>query len=218
MDALAKGEQELRYWLANEDWYMSRYTRDWLDRTPRDRAVDVLAGIAEGADREPRSVFAAGLLLMAWFSISGSVSSGPNVRKAGTRAALMLAKLDDSRAIPALARVYSASGRRQGKYHELVEAGLAGILSRKAGDAEIVGYRGIVQERAEGVWKTFDRRRDLSAGAADLLIACFRVLAAPGMEADCGVLRAAAAEWGESNRPQLGRAADAARALGGDSR
>src|SRR5581483_9917628 len=82
--------QLLLYWLANEDIYTSPYVRNWLKRTPRDEAADILARIADYAQPESRSIvnmLVLGLVMM--FTTSQVVlPKSPAGRKAGIRAAL----------------------------------------------------------------------------------------------------------------------------------
>ena len=113
-----QSEDELRYWLVNEDWYMSRHTREWLERTPPDEAADLLARIAQDANPEPRSAWSMFLtgIASSGFSPSNAIAGkGPDERKAGTRAALMLANLNDARCVAPLVRVFETNGLWQNK-------------------------------------------------------------------------------------------------------
>src|SRR5690242_12732445 len=107
MNGPIESERDLRYWLTNEDWYMSSHTRRWLESTQLQEAADLLARIAEDANPEPRWGLSAFLSVLAvsGFSFTGAIAGkGPQIRKAGIRAALMLANLNDLRSIPPLVR------------------------------------------------------------------------------------------------------------------
>jgi hypothetical protein len=199
-NAAIRTEEDLRHWLEMEDWYLSRHTQEWLDRTPPSEAAEVLANIAEDADREPRGSWSgvAMAIATAGFSPSGAIAGkGPAKRKAGTRAALILADMGDLRSVPALARTFD----RQGKYQSLIESALLRILP--AAEAEATGaaakYAPAVLDLAERIREMSGR--DLSPAHADLLIASLRFLNAAGSAPGRALLRTLA----EAPPPPNGR-------------
>lgn len=195
MDDPAQSEADLRHWLANEDWYMSRHTRRWLDTTPADVAADTLARIAEAAVPEPRSLWGVFLTAVATsgFSPSGAIAGqGPADRKAGVRAALMLADLNDVRCVPPLVRVFETNPAWQNKYQELIEAALLRFLPRAADLPEARQYAPDIHDLARRLWNPGDVRRDLPARSADLLLAAIRFLHGSGREPDHSLLESIA--------------------------
>jgi hypothetical protein len=203
----------LRYWLANEDVYMSSYVRGWLERTPPAEAADVLAGVSESAQPEPHSLWWTifrGLILT--FATSEGVSkNSPAARKVGTRAALLLARMDDPRAIPPLVRVFEAEPGRAGKYQGEVERELTRLLSHPIPGPLSREQAEAVEELAERIWSSGRGRRDLSSERADMLIAALSRLSETGAEAERAILHAIATS--ESGSPNRTRVATAARKL-----
>jgi len=165
-------EIELRYWLANEDWYPSRYTREWLERTPPDMASETLARIAEDAYPEshlPWVVFFAALAVAGFFPSNAIAGRRPDARKAGLRAALMLADRNNARALPALVRVFETSGVWQGKYQEKIEAALL-RLTDKSASPKMQQYAPDILALAERL-RAFGGRREISPRNTRLLLA-----------------------------------------------
>jgi hypothetical protein len=205
-------DADLRHWLVLEDWYMSNHTRAWLQRTPPEQAADTLARIAADADREPRSpwsVIATGIAT-AGFTPSGAIAgSGPVNRKAGVRAALMLANLNDLRCIAPLARAFAPAGSRQGQYQELIEKALTRVLANAEGQAETQPYEPEVQTLAREIWAEGGDGKDLSSAHAELLIAALRFLKTAG--ADLSVLNAIVKA--PAKKPSRSRVKETARAL-----
>ena len=186
---LAPGMDDLRYWLANEDWYLSGYTRKWLQHTPPEEAAEVLAEIAADAQPEPRGAWQLFLLFLTWFSLSGSIGPGPARRKAGIRAAVLLARMGDSRALEPLVRVYETVRWRQSRYHELIESALIRLLASPSARPGLRPHVSVINDLARRVWSLGGGRRDLDPGAADLLVAALKVLASPGVEGDLTLVR-----------------------------
>jgi hypothetical protein len=205
-------EEDLRYWLTNEDWYFSQHTRAWLERTPRGEAAEVLARVAADAALEPRTVgnFFATLVTTAGLTPAGAIAGvGPHERKAGTRAALLLAHLGDARAVPALARVWDARESRRSQYHELIEKALTVYLSEPAHDGDLAEHAETLRDLARRLWQPETPRRDLTAPTADLLIAALRPLAAMNAPEDRALLREIADA--EGHGPNRQRVRDAVR-------
>jgi predicted nucleic acid-binding protein len=178
MSVLNTSDADLRYWLANEDWYMSRYTREWLQRTPSDEATDTLAAIAEDAVAEPRAPWAVMATVVASAGLAtsdGIGGKGPGARKAGTRAALLLAERNDPRCIPPLVRVFSTGGFLQSKYQSQIESALLRVLSSQDMKQSLTPYAPDIRELVERIWKNGERR-DLPAAQADLVIAAIHFL------------------------------------------
>jgi hypothetical protein len=203
----------LNYWLATEDVYTSDYVRNWLKRTPPHEAMNVLARIAENASPEPHSVLYSayrGCLMI--FTTSEAVSEkGPAGRKAGVRAALLLAQHNDARCLPPLIRVFETHWLWIGKYQEDIEAALLRFL-RDAGDRpEIRRYTGELRRLAERLWRIGGGRRELSARHADLLEAILHSLRHDAEEPDLALLRTLAASRATS--PNRSRVCAAAAAL-----
>lgn len=173
-------EEQLGYWLANEDWYMSRHTRQWLDQTPPAVATDTLARIAEQAAKEPQALwYRAAATFAAGFSPSGVADPRMAARKAGLRAALMLADLGDVRAVVPLVRVWEPDPARQGKYHPRIEESLSRLLANVAPE-DVPVLAPELRALAQTVWQTGGERRDLSPLLADLLKIVFRLLESSG--------------------------------------
>jgi len=205
------GNEDLRYWLANEDWYMSQYTRRWLERTPPEAAANTLAAIAEGAEAEPRTGWpaVATALAASGFFPSDAIAGGKvQARKAGTRAALMLADLNDPRALAPLIRVFG-----QGKYQEQVEAALTRLLiGAVSHPASLPPHVAALRGLAERVWSVGDGK-DLPTASAALLGAVLRALRAAGGEADLAVIRRIAAAAASARQPNRARMKQAAASL-----
>jgi hypothetical protein len=185
--AAATETDELRYWLANEDWYTSQYTRRWLDKTPPEQAANVLAHIAEGADAEPRAGWGAVVTAMAnsGFFPSDAIAGGkPQARKAGTRAALLLAEKGDPRCVAPLLRVYG-----QGKYAEQVRSALTGFLAGVPDPAAVRPCVPALRALAEQVWQYGGTARDLAPADAALLVAVLRCLNPAADPADAALAR-----------------------------
>ncbi len=58
MQEITEVEETLRYWLAQEDWYPSRYTQNFLVNNSVEVANETLARIASDAQPEPHSYLA----------------------------------------------------------------------------------------------------------------------------------------------------------------
>jgi hypothetical protein len=173
----------LRYWLATEDIYTSTYVREWLERTPVEEAADVLARIAENAQPEPHSLwymFSRGFTMM--FTTSEIISDkSPAGRKAGIRAALLLADMDDPRCLPPLARAFETTAFWEGKYQEAIEETLLRFLSEAVERPDIVQFDGDATSMAlqflslrllaVQIWQSGRGRKELSTRRANLLIA-----------------------------------------------
>ncbi len=174
--------KELRHWLANEDWYPSRHTRLWLERTDPEVAADVLAGLAERADLESKNpavqflaTFAAG------FSPSGTIGGEAAIdRKAGIRAALMLAEMGDVRSVPPLVKIFEPYQTRQSKYQGQIEKLLSSLFTQAAQNPtpEIVPTCAApARTLAERIWNE-RANYDLNQSLADLLVKTARLLIA----------------------------------------
>jgi len=183
---------DLRYWLANEDWHMSAYTRNWLARTAPDVASDLLANIAEDARAEPRAPLS---VLSTLFASSGMATSdaiagkGPGSRRAGARAALMLARMGDARAIAPLARVFDLGWLWQSKYQEEVEAALTLLLSDTPTNPLDRRYEIELRTMAWRAWGAGGEQRDLSPSLTGLLLAALPHLNAYGDEPNIALLQ-----------------------------
>lgn len=184
-------EEDLRYWLANEDWYPSQYTRQWLERTPAEEAADTLAHVAEDAQPEPRAFWSVAITFLSIAGLTtsdGIAGSGPGARKAGTRAALLLIERDDPRGVAPLARVFSTDGILQSKYQEQIEQALTVFLSRNEAQAKDAPYLADLRTLAHRLWQV-GSLRDLSQARADLLLVLLRFLQTAGGEANQAVLQ-----------------------------
>ena len=207
-----QSEEDLRYWLAHEDWYMSSHTREWLERTPPPEAAEMLVRIAGDAQPEPPSSTRSVLMgILNAFSVSGELGRKDiQKRNAGARAAIMLANLHDARGIPPLVRIFETDARRQNKYQELIEAALARFFSEASGP-EIAPCAEDVRNLAERIRQFGGEQRDLSPALTDLLLAVLRCLRALGGEPDLALLRAIAEA--PETRPNRARVQQSARAL-----
>lgn len=166
------------YWLANEDLYTSDSVRIWMDRNPPETVADDLARLAANAQPEPRS-FWYGLFrgFMMAFGTSDAVSEkGPGGRKAGVRAALLLARMGDLRSLPPLVRAFETHWNRKGKYQDSIERALLGLVENSTGMPETRAYAQDTAMLLERIWRSGGT--DLSPQSADLAIAAVRALAA----------------------------------------
>jgi hypothetical protein len=201
-NATEQAAGDIRYWLANEDWYPSAYTRAWLERTPPDVAADILAQIAEDADLEARSSWSIFLMIfaVAGFSPSNAIAGKhPDDLKAGIRAALLLAGMNDARAIPPLVRVYETDSLRQSKYQEKIEPALTRVLNHvlsAANDHEIHQYADDIRQLTARAWGFGGGRRELPPGTTELLLTALRWLGRSRTEGDARLLRFIAASQG----------------------
>ena len=211
--ALPEHLRTLHYWLANEDVYTSDYVRNWLTRTPPRQAMDTLARIAENARPEPHSMLYAifrGMLMI--FTTSETVSeTGPAGRKAGLRAALLLAQHGDVRCIAPLVRVFETGWLWPGKYQEDIETALTRFLSASGDQPEVRRYADDLRRLAERLWRSGGGRRELPEPHALLLIAILNSLRHGAEESDIALLRSIAGA--RPARPHRARVTAAASAL-----
>lgn len=203
----------LQYWLANEDVYTSAYVRKWLERTPPDEAADTLASIARYARPEPHS-----LLWMLFHGLTATLTTAeiisensPAGRKAGIRAAILLASLNDSRALPPLARVFETHWFWESKYQAAIEGALLRLLTEVPGDTDLRPYREDLLQVAGRIWQVGGGRAELSARRADLLIALLQRLAPITGEAEAALLKTIVSA--EARTPQRSRVKEAAAKL-----
>lgn len=191
---------------------MSRYTREWLERTPPDQAAEALARIAERAQAEPHSLVNQFVgMLTAAFATSPNLEGGRVARRVGTRAALALASLDDARSIPPLVRVFEPKPLWQGKYQELVEKALAALLSQLVGRPKLHPYADDLRKLVQRIWNTGRPAQNLSEGVVEVLIAALRCLHALGEPSDLTLLQSIAA--GAETNPGRRRVQEAVQAL-----
>lgn len=187
-------EEDLRYWLVNEDWYMSRHTREWLEATPADEAADLLARVAQDAQPEPRSawsMFITGFASAGFAPSNAIAGAGPNNRKSGIRAAVMLGNQGDFRALVPLLRVFEPDPRWQNKYQRQIADALIELLSA-APDAESRRFAPEIRALADRIWRFGAPKRDLPDPLTDVLLAALRWLAAIDPSAAEAVLVASA--------------------------
>jgi hypothetical protein len=211
-----KHEEELstlQYWLVNEDVYTSSYVLKWLKRTPSQEAADTLACIAQQAYPESHSLawmFFHGLTAMLTTAEIVSKNS-PAGRKAGIRAALLLAGRNDPRALAPLARVFEPHWFWESKYQPAIEAALLSFLSKAEPGLNLSSYRDALLGVAERLWHNGAGRKELSARRADLLIALLQQLSTGGEERERRLLKTISA--GEARSLQRGRVQETAAAL-----
>ena len=185
-------DTDLRYWLANEDWYPSRYTQQWMARTPKSEAADTLAAISEDAIAEPRAPWAVAATIVASAGLAtsdGIGGKGPGSRKAGTRAALMLAEMGDARAIAPLVRVFTTGGFLRSKYQEQIEAALTKLLTGATDSLELAANAPDIRTLADRIRHSHNDRGDLPEVHTNLVIAAIRVLHAIGGAENTALLR-----------------------------
>lgn len=176
-------QEELQYWLANEDWYPSRFTQNWLRRTPAAEVVETLNLIAQDAQPQPPCLLSRIGIIFAttgFATSSGIAGGGPQKRKAGVRAALMLGDLNDLRAITPLVRVFDPYGFWQSKYQKEIEVTLTRLLSQAAEQGGVAAYRNEVQTLINRILQDSRKRSDLSGPLTDLLITSLHYLRAIG--------------------------------------
>lgn len=170
---------ELHQWLADEDWYPSAHTKEWLRRTPKAEAADTLYTLAQAADLEPMnpwSVFVMIGVLAGFVPSQGAAGRKVLDRKAGIRAALYLADFGDARAIVPLCRLWTTSGVKRSKYHDQIEAALTGLLSVSRDSPAPAETAEAVRDVARRVWEGRPASRDLTPEEADLIVAAFDFL------------------------------------------
>lgn len=176
---MTETEETLRYWLAQEDWYPSSYTQKFLDTNSGEVVGDTLARIAGDAEPEPHSYGA--LLYTAFATIGFMPSAGGKIlrRKAGVRAALLLAERNDARCVPALIRVFETEGVWQNKYHEQIVSALTRYFADAADGGEETGYVTEVAGLVARIWE-HAQNTDLSPSLARLLLSAAGYLRATG--------------------------------------
>ena len=213
--ALKRAEElnTLRYWLANEDIYTSAYVRKWLERTPREAAVDTLAEMARTARPESHS-----LLRMMFHALTAMLTTAeiisdnsPAGRKAGIRAAMLLAGMNDPRALPPLARVLETHWFWEGKYQAAIEAALLRLLADVPETLDLSPYRTDLRKIVEDLLQFGHGKQEISSRRADLLIAALKRLAPIAEETDFSLLQKIASA--QVRTPQRTRVKEAASAL-----
>ncbi len=177
--------ETLRYWLANEDVYTSPYVRNWLERTPIAYAADALAQIASQAQpdsRTPWSLLSRGFRAM--FTASEIITEkSPAGRKAGVRAAMLLANLGDVGCLAPLSRVFEPNWYWAGRYQKAIETCLLRFLARELNPEERNDNCQSLLRLAELLWSTGGARADLSEEHTQLLQVLMRQLPSPGTDA-----------------------------------
>ena len=165
---MTETEETLRYWLAQEDVYPSRYTQNFLRNTARNDANDTLASIAADADAEPHSYFA--LLYSAFATIGFMPSAGGKIprRKAGVRAALLLSDRNDIRCVAPLVRVFETDPVWQNHYQAQIVSALSHFFANNAGKLLVPEIVKDAEHLAAHVW-SHAPRRDLPPAWARLL-------------------------------------------------
>ena len=166
----------LQYWLANEDIYTSTFVKNWLKRTPRGEAADALASIAKYArpeSRSPLTMMFLGLTAMLTTAEIISINS-PAGRKAGIRAALLLANLNDVRCLMPLVAVFEMHWFWEGKYQQAIESALLRFLLKDDDSLDWKMHIETLQSLAERIWLSGDAKQDLSVRRTDLLVAALR--------------------------------------------
>jgi hypothetical protein len=136
----------------------------------------------------------------------GIGGKGPGARRAGTRAALMLADRGDPRCIAPLVRVFSTGGFLQNKYQDQIEAALTKFLTHEGDRPEVARFAPDIRLLADRL-RQGGERGDLSPGRADLLIAILRCLEPLGGPENLALLRAIAgsASGSPARQPQRAR-------------
>lgn len=209
----AEERTNLQYWLANEDLYMSSWVRKWLERTPPEEAEAMLAEIAEMAQPESHSLlrmYFHGLISMLTTAEIISEKS-PAGRKAGTRAAMMLANRGDLRALAPLVRVFEPHWFWKGKYQEAIEAALLHLISHAPEETDWTPHHSDLRTLAEAVWQIGGGRQELSARQADLLLAALRPLRSGSATATASLLKTISSA--DVRTPQRRRVREAVAAL-----
>lgn len=206
----ALSESQLRRWLIHEDVYLSRHTREWLKTTPPEVAADMLARIAQDAALEsahPVALFLRGFVL-AGFTPSMAILGGSVYdRRAGIRAAILLGRLGDPRAIEPLSRLWTDNRIIKSKYHNDFEAILIHLL-RHITPEEIVPYADALYDLLRRIWKSRPYR-DLTASETELLLAGLGALPAAARTENAALrslLNASAAA--QPNRKRIQEAAE----------
>ncbi len=180
--------QALRYWLATEDVYISPYVREWLAKTDRCAAVDTLFGFALHAASEPRSIFRMMINgYMVVFSSSEIVRDNtPGARKAGKRAALLLASMGDLRSLQPLVNAFEAHWFWQGSYQTEIEKALLKLLSNLPPSANLSAQMDNLVKLANIIWKLKSR---ITERQAEILIQILPLLRANGSVTDMAILK-----------------------------
>ena len=136
------------------------------------------------------------IVAVAGFSPSNGVAGGgPTARKAGVRAALMLADLGDRRAIVPLVRTLTGRSLWRSPYAALIETALAKLLTQAAPDT-VREYAPSLETLWDFLWNE-NRRRDLASSRADLLITLLALLP------DASLPRPAPAPVGQPQRARV---------------
>lgn len=180
---MTETEETLRYWLAQEDVYPSRYTQNFLRNTPETEANDTLTGIAFDAEPEPHSYLA--MLYTAFATVGFMPSAGGRIprRKAGVRAAMLLADRNDYRCVAPLVRVFETDAVWQNRYQTQIVSALTHFFAGNAGRISLPEVTRDAERVAGRVWNHAPRR-DLPPAWARLLVAALRFVRAIHIESD----------------------------------
>ena len=193
----------VRYWLANEDRYMSGYVRNYLETTPFSEASDDLALIATSAGCEPHSLLNAllgGFLKV--FTTAESVNErSPAGRKAGIRAALLLAHRQDPRCLAPLVRSLELGIFWAGAHQRRMEEALILFLESSPEAMDLTPYSQTLSDLAKRIWRSRSLRKDLSGERISLLLLSLDWLKRIGGEKDWDL----PVEIASAKTSQLGR-------------
>ncbi len=162
----------VRYWLANEDRYMSGYVRKYLETTPFDEASNDLELIASSAGREPHSLFDAllGGFLQVFTTAESVNESSPAGRKAGIRAALLLAHRQDPRCLSPLVRSLELGIFWAGAHQRRMEEALILFLESSPKAIGLTPYSKTLNDLVKLIWRSRSLRNDLSKKRISLLL------------------------------------------------
>lgn len=165
-------ESQLRRWLIHEDVYLSRTTREWLKNTDPEISTGMLSDVARDAELEsahPIALLLRGFVL-AGFSPSMAILGGSVYdRKAGIRAAILLGRMGDIRALAPLMRLWTDKSSIKSKYHNDIESILTRLLAESEQN-ELRPHFDSIEDLIRRIWKAHSSS-DLSPEQTVLIIA-----------------------------------------------
>ncbi len=164
-----------------------------MEREPRKEVAEMLTKIANVANHEPHTLWT--LLFNSFvgvFTTSEVVTEhSPAGRKAGIRAALLLASWNDPRSLKPLALAFETDWFWQGSYQDAIETALHRFLSNPDNhDLEIQSEP--LRILAQRVWRSGGVGRELAPRRADIIQYILKILSKMDEPANVKLIQAIA--------------------------